>query len=86
VNTAVLIAVAAAVLGPLFAYMASARRLSGRISTSEASSLWTESAAMRQDYLARITQLNASVERCQTRMQDLETYIDKLREQLKGNS
>jgi predicted RNase H-like nuclease (RuvC/YqgF family) len=90
-NLPVTIAVVAAVVGPLLTYLAAARRLSGRIATSEAASLWAESAAMRQDYLARITQLNATVERCQARVQELENYVDKLREmngtlrdQLKG--
>jgi predicted RNase H-like nuclease (RuvC/YqgF family) len=79
-NFPITIAVFAAIIGPLLTYLAAAKRLSGRINTSEATSLWAESAAMRQDYLTRITQLNTSLERCETRVHDLEDYVDKLRE------
>jgi predicted RNase H-like nuclease (RuvC/YqgF family) len=80
VNTGIAIAVAAAILGPLLTYLAAAKRLSGRINTSEATSLWAESAAMRQDYLARITQLNGTIQRCEARVQELEAYVETLRE------
>jgi len=42
------------VLGPIIAYVAASRRLSGKIQTSEAKDLWRESASIRDDYRARL--------------------------------
>lgn len=48
IDPAVTVSVAAAALGPVGAYMVAARRLSGKISNSDAQQLWEESRAIRQ--------------------------------------
>lgn len=71
-STAIGVAVLAAVFGPLLTYLAAARQLSGRVATSDASSLWAESASIREDYRTRITELNGVVDRCEKRIEELE--------------
>jgi cell division protein FtsB len=66
------IAIVAALVGPLLAYVAAARRLSGRIGTSEAGDLWEESRSIRQDYQRRIEELNRVVGDCAKRIDSLE--------------
>lgn len=61
-----------ALVGPLLAYLGAARKLSGKIATSEASDLWEESRAIRQDYQRRIEALTSSLEVCETRIDQLE--------------
>lgn len=53
-TAAVIVAVVAAVAAPLVAYITASRKLSGKIGTSEASSLWEESAKIRDDYARRL--------------------------------
>lgn len=60
---AVVIAAALAALG---SYIAASRRLSGKIATSEADSLWKESASIREDYRSRI----AEAERRQAHLEE----------------
>ena len=57
---AAIVAIVAAIAAPLGAYFLAARRMSGKIGTSDASELWTESKAIRDDYR---NQLNAATER-----------------------
>lgn len=71
-QTAALVAVIAALAGPLLTYLVAARRLSGKIATSDASDLWTESRSIREDYQRRIEELNAVVARCEKRIELLE--------------
>lgn len=48
IDPAVTVAVIAAALGPIGAYLVAARRLSGKIANSDAEQLWEESRAIRQ--------------------------------------
>ena len=66
-----LIPIIIAAAAPLAAYLLAARRMSGKIATSDASELWAESRSMRDEYR---TQLSASSERVKL----LEQRIDKL--------
>lgn len=45
----VFVPLAVAIIGPLFAYIRLSRRMSGKISTTEASRLWEASEKMRND-------------------------------------
>jgi hypothetical protein len=47
IDPAVTIAVLAAAIGPIGAYLVAARRLSGKINNSDAEQLWAESKAIR---------------------------------------
>lgn len=71
--TPTLAAIIGPVLAALVAYIAAARRLSGKIATSEADSLWKESADMRLDYRERIAE-------SEKRQAHLEDRIGKLEE------
>lgn len=65
--------VVAAFAGALGAYVAAARRLSGKVATSEAASLWEESASIRADYRERLVE-------AEKRMAHQEERIGKLEE------
>jgi len=54
-------ALIAAIVSPLITYIAANRKLSGKISTSEAESLWAESASIREDYRTRLDQANKRI-------------------------
>lgn len=56
-----LFAFMAAIIGPLVTYIAANRKLSGKINTSEAESLWAESASIREDYRSRLDQANQRI-------------------------
>ena len=71
---AVIIPLIVGILGAIGAYFAAIRKLSGKISTSTAEDLWTESRQMRKDLNTRIEQLSATVISMQER-------IDKLLDQ-----
>jgi septal ring factor EnvC (AmiA/AmiB activator) len=73
VNVELLIALGGIIAGPLLAYILAARKLSGKIGTSEASELWSESRSIRDDYRDRIT--NA-----EDRSRGLELRVAKLEE------
>jgi hypothetical protein len=53
-NAPLIAAVIAATVGPLLAYIAATRKLSGKIATSEAADLWAESGKIREDYRNRL--------------------------------
>lgn len=71
-NVGLLTAVAAAIAGPLIAYLAAARKLSGKIDTSEASQLWEEARAIRGDYRQQLDAANLRVSQLEARIHDLE--------------
>lgn len=54
IDPAVTVAVIAAALGPIGAYLVAARRLSGKIANSDAEQLWEESKAIREWSGARL--------------------------------
>lgn len=82
-------AIIAAFLGPVGAYLVSARKMSGKIGTSDAEQLWAESKAIRDwsaNQLASQTQeiqeLRAELGRLANRCSILEEENVKLRDQL----
>lgn len=74
----VYLAIAAAIAGPIGAYLLAAKRLSGSIKSSEASDLWKESASLREDLMSRIRTLNGTIENCEKRIEELEARNQKL--------
>jgi len=70
--------IAVAVAGPLVTYLLAARRLSGRVGSSEASELWAESRSIREWSQARIEALNVEVEVLRTRIGLVEQQNDAL--------
>lgn len=61
-----------ALVGAIGAYVAAARRLSGKIDTSEASQLWEESRSIRNDYRDRLDAANQRQAKLEERMAGLE--------------
>lgn len=59
VNPEIIAAVLAIIFGPVLAYLAAARKLSGKIATSEAADLWKESAQLRADWREEVERLRA---------------------------
>jgi regulator of replication initiation timing len=72
------LAILGIIVGPLVAYIVAARKLSGKVATSEATDLWEESRSIREDYADRIKVLNEVVKRCEGRIDELEERNDKL--------
>jgi chromosome segregation ATPase len=77
-NLAIVVAIMAAVIGPVLAYYGTVRKLSGSIATSTAEDLWEESRSIRQDYQQRIRELNAVVARCTERIDELDARNTEL--------
>lgn len=67
-----LIPLAIALVGPLLAYLATVRRLSGKISSSAAEDLWAESRSIREDLQARNAFLTDKIVALEKRIEDLE--------------
>lgn len=65
-------AVVIALVAALGSFLAVARRLSGKIATSEATSLWEESSKLRQEYKDEIRQLRGDLHDCVLRVGHLE--------------
>jgi hypothetical protein len=76
---ALIVALAAALIGPVVTFLVAARRLSGRIGTSDASDLWTEGAAMRRVLQERLTAEEARRVVAEERCDRLETENRELR-------
>ena len=64
--------VAVALVTAFGAYLASVRKLSGKIGTSEASDLWEESADIRKDYRAQLLMEQQRTARLEQRVDKLE--------------
>lgn len=60
------------------AYFAAARRLSGKIATSEAASLWEESKSIRDDYRDRLREADDRVVRLEERIAEAERHANKM--------
>jgi len=61
-----------AVIAPLGAYLLAARKMSGKVATSDANALWKEASAIRDDYRDRITKANDRQAALETRVATLE--------------
>lgn len=74
----IILAIIAAVGGPIIAYLAAARRLSGRIDTSEAAQLWEEAGKLRYEYKTEVTEMREILTKLRLRVEDLELKNDAL--------
>ncbi len=84
-NATILVAISAAIVAPLLTYVIAARRMSGKIQTSEASDLWAESRALRDDYKSQVGMLQTQVKDLISRVRELEenkTTLEKANLQL----
>lgn len=84
-----LVAVGVALVGSLGTYLAVVRKLSGKIGTSEAASLWEESAAIRADYREQLAAaarrsavLEQRVARCDRENRELRRKVEHLEAEL----
>lgn len=77
-SPALIVALIAAVAGPLLGYIAATRKLSGKIGTSEASSLWQESASIRSDYRDRLAASEARMANLEARIAEEEKANNSL--------
>lgn len=76
--TALLAALGAALVGALGSYFVAARKLSGKIATSDASQLWQESKDIRGDYRERLRESHSRVDELERRIGRLEGSNDEL--------
>jgi predicted RNase H-like nuclease (RuvC/YqgF family) len=70
--SATLVPAIAMLVAAIGTYIAMARKLSGKIATSEAEQLWKESAAIREDYRSRIQHSDAKIVALESRVCALE--------------
>lgn len=69
---AIIAGAVAAVVSPALAYLAAARRLSGRVATTSADELWAESRALRDDYRSQLSETQGRQAKLEERVADLE--------------
>lgn len=74
---------AVALIAPVVTYVVAARRMSGRIQSSEASDLWTESRSIRDYLQVRLNQEAALRAKLEERVMELEMLNRDLEEKLK---
>lgn len=89
-DAAIIVAILGVVFAPLLTYLIAARKLSGKIQTSEAGDLWEEASKLRQEYREEAIRLSGEIailrrrlEHCESVMQeniDLRQQIKELRE------
>ena len=73
-----LIAIAVAAIASIATYLGTARKLSGKVETSEASELWEESRSIRQDYQSRLASATERAAGLEIRVANLEERNTKL--------
>jgi chromosome segregation ATPase len=78
-NYPLIVALIAALAAPLLGYLAAARRLSGKIQTSEASSLWQEASNLRSEYREELATVRRQLDECLLRIKNVETLNEKLK-------
>lgn len=72
VNWTVVIPAMLAVVAPVLAYLAAARKFSGQIETTDADQLWAEAGAIRNDYKNRLLQADERILSLEARTAKLE--------------
>lgn len=77
-HATVWVGIAAIVIAPLVSYLAASRRLSGKIATSDADALWTESRSIREDYRARLDAGNKRIAELEARVAEVEKLNNSL--------
>jgi chromosome segregation ATPase len=75
-----LLAIVGAVIAPLLTYLVAARKLSGKIATTEASDLWEESRSIREDLTKRNEYLRDLLDRYEQRLDAAEAKLGELEE------
>lgn len=80
-NVVAIVAIIAALLGPLLTYLVAARKLSGRIKDSDATELWAESKSIREWSTERAKELHKEIEHLELRLDELEKANYKLMEE-----
>jgi ubiquinone biosynthesis protein UbiJ len=70
--------VIAAVVAPVGAYLAAARKMSGKIQTSEATQLWEESRAIREWSAERLKTCDDEIQALRSTVRDLLARVDAL--------
>jgi septal ring factor EnvC (AmiA/AmiB activator) len=78
IEPALVVALIAAIVGPLATYVVASRKLSGRIDTSEAASLWEESRDIRSDYRDRLAEAEKRMAQLEARVAEEERANTKL--------
>lgn len=71
IDPGVTVAIVAAGLGPVGAYMIAARRLSGKIANSDAEQLWAESRSIREWATSRINMYEQRIMKMQKEIDEL---------------
>lgn len=80
-NTVAIIATLAALIGPLLAFLATSKKMSGKIGTSDADKLWDEAERQREDYRQRIERSDKRVAALEMRVDSLEGLNRNLRQE-----
>jgi uncharacterized coiled-coil protein SlyX len=80
-NVAVIVALVAAVAGPLGGYIMAARKMSGKIGTSEAASLWEEAGKLRAEYRGEAEGLRKTVATQEVTIVELQLQVASLRQE-----
>lgn len=68
----------AALVAPIGAYLLAAKRMSGKIGTTEAATLWEESRAIREWSAARIDKCDEEILRLKTELEKAKARIAEL--------
>lgn len=79
-NPTWLVPIVVALIAPLLAYLAAARRASGRIGTTEAERIWEEAGDLRRVYREEIDRLREDIVKIEGRLSQLETENQDLRD------
>jgi hypothetical protein len=77
-NSAAWVPIVVAVVAPIGAYLLAARKMSGKVSTSDATQLWKEAGAIRDDYRGQLQLADARVQNLEVRIGRLEDQNDLL--------
>lgn len=78
-----LVPIIVALGAPLLAYLGIARKLSGRIATSEAANLWEEATQMREEWQRRATECEQQVLAARNEIQILTARNTELTRQVR---
>lgn len=71
-TAALIVAVAAVLVGPLVGYLTASRKLSGKIGTSDATELWAASKEMRHEYRDDLASANKRLAALEGRLATVE--------------
>ena len=77
-NSATWVPIVVAIVAPIGAYVLAARKMSGKVSTSDATQLWKEAGAIRDDYRGQLQLADARVQNLEVRIGTLEDKNDIL--------